>query len=361
MHFITLRCYTINTSTFSFTDKTKNMTKVSVILPVYGVAQYIEKCTQSLLNQTLEEMEFIFVDDHGPDNSIELVKNMIADHPRRQQFVFLKPEKNLGAGMARNYAIPCAKGEYIAFVDSDDWVEPDMFESLYNEAVKNGNADLCYCQAAKDYLDGQATEILKNPEIEPGEMTDEKRKYFLTNYVSLFWTFIYRREMIERHDIRYPESRSADDSYFVTANILLASSIAHVDKPFYHYLIRPGSVCTTKDSTKYQKRLATFASLMNFVQEKNVYSQYKDEIDFIYFKKGYLTSVFNYVYNSLEPKTSTVKDIRNEMTKQIPDYTTNRYIKNKKALKILDWMLDKHTKTALKLIPVYIKRTNQVV
>ncbi|MBQ3949113.1 MAG: glycosyltransferase family 2 protein, partial [Bacteroidales bacterium] len=91
------------------------MIKVSVILPVYGVAEYIEKCAQSLLNQTLQEMEFIFVDDHGPDNSIELVQKMIADHPRKQQFVFLKPEHNLGAGMARTYAIPKAQGEYIAF------------------------------------------------------------------------------------------------------------------------------------------------------------------------------------------------------------------------------------------------------
>ena len=88
------------------------MIKISVILPVYGVAQYIEKCTKSLLDQTLQDMEFIFVDDHGPDNSIELVQKMIENHPRKEQFVFLKPEHNLGAGMARNYAIPKAKGEF---------------------------------------------------------------------------------------------------------------------------------------------------------------------------------------------------------------------------------------------------------
>jgi len=337
------------------------MTKVSVILPVYGVAEYIEKCTQSLLDQTLQEMEFIYVDDHGPDNSIELVQKMIEGHPRKDQFVFLKPEHNMGAGMARNFAIPQAKGEYIAFVDSDDWVEPTMFEELYDEAVRQGGAELCYCQASKDYLDGQPTEILKNPAIEAGPLTDEKRRYFLTHYVSLFWTFIYKREMVERNGIRYPSSRSADDSYFVTSNLLLASSTARVDKPFYHYLIRPGSVCTTKDSTKYQKRLETFRSLMSFLKEKKVYDKFKSEIDYIYIKKGYFTSVFNYVYNSLEPKKSTIGEIRTELKSQVPDYASNPYFRSKISLRVLDAMLRCCPGLALRIIPIYIRRNNLVV
>lgn len=337
------------------------MAKVSVILPVYGVAQYIEKCTQSLLAQTLHDMEFIFVDDHGPDNSIELVQNMIKDHPRRDQFRFLKPEHNMGAGLARNFAIPEATGEYIAFVDSDDWIEPTMFEELYNEAQAQGGVDICYCQAAKDYLDGQPTEILKNPDVQAGKLTHEKRSYFLQNYVSLFWTFIFKRDMIERHQIRYPEDRSADDSFFVTCNLLLAETCAHVDKPFYHYLIRPGSVCTTKDSTKYQKRLSTFRKLMQFAKDKGVYNEFKPEVDFIYIKKGYLTSVFNYVYNSLEPKKETVREIRAELLKQVPDYAQNTYLRKKYSLRAIISLLRCCPALALKLIPIYIKKTNAVV
>lgn len=337
------------------------MVKVSVILPVYGVAEYIEKCTKSLLAQTLDEMEFIYVDDHGPDDSIDIVKRTIAGHPREGQFRFMKPEHNMGAGMARNFAIPEAQGEYIAFVDSDDWVEPTMFEELYNEAVAKGKTDICYCQAAKDYLDGQPTEILKNPDVEAGAMTREKRSYFLQNYVSLFWTFIFRRDFVEQYQIRYPEDRSADDSYFVSANLMLASSLAHVDKPFYHYLIRPGSVCTTKDSTKYQKRLSTFRKLLQFAKDKGVYSEYKAEVDFIYIKKGYLTSVFNYVYNSLEPKKETVREIYQELLAQVPDYAQNPFYRKKMSLRMLVWLLRHCTGLALKLIPIYIRKTNQVV
>lgn len=337
------------------------MTKVSVILPVYGVAQYIEKCAQSLLDQTLEEMEFIFVDDHGPDNSIELVKNMIAGHRREQQFVFLKPEHNVGAGMARNYGIPFAKGEYIAFVDSDDWIEPDMFEKLYNEALVQGGVDMCCCQISKDFLDGSPSETVKNPDFAPGVLTDESKRYFLTHYVSLFSTYIYRREMIERNEIHFPESRSADDSFFVTGALVFAKSMAHVDEPLYHYILRPGSVTTTKDSTKYEKRLATFSSLMSYLKAKGVYEEYKDEVDFIYFKKGYLSSVFNYVSNSTEPKKSVLNKIRVELECQIPNYKSNPYLKKKASLRILDLMLRFYPGLAMKLIPIYVRKTNQVV
>lgn len=337
------------------------MVKVSVILPVYGVAQYIVKCTESLLAQTLDDMEFLYVDDHGPDNSIELVKQTIAGHPRENQFRFLKPEHNMGAGMARNFAIPQAQGEYIAFVDSDDWVEPTMFEELYNEAKRQNNVDLCYCQASKDFLDGQPSEILRNPEVEPGEFTHNKRVHFLSNYVSYFWTIIYRREQIEANAIRYPEERSADDSYFVACNLLTAKTIARVDKPFYHYLIRPGSVVTTKNNTKYQKRLAVFGHLMEYAKKHNVYNEYKAEIDYIYLKKGCFSSVLNYFYNTAEPKREVLAEIMAELDKQIPDYKANSYYRGHKALQAALWLVRKYPRLALKLFPIYVRKTNPTV
>ena len=337
------------------------MIKVSVILPVYGVAQYIEKCAQSLLDQTLQEMEFIFVDDHGPDNSIELVKNLIADSPRREQFIFLKPEHNLGAGMARNFAIQYANGEYLAFVDSDDWIEPTMFEELYNEAVGHGGVDLCYCQISKDYTDGKPSEIVCNPQIESGVMSEASKRDFLTRYVSLFSTYIYSRDFIVKNDIGFPPSRSADDSYFITSALVFAKSMAHVDKPFYHYILRPGSVTTTKDSAKYLKRLETFSSLMSFLKEKGVYAEYADEVDFIYLKKGYFSSVFNYISNSLEPRKEVLHEIREEMKRQVPSFKNNTYYRNNAGLRLLDWMIGSCTWLALKIIPLYLKKTRPVV
>ena len=337
------------------------MVKVSVILPVYGVAQYIVKCTESLLAQTLEDMEFIYVDDHGPDNSIDLVKQTIAGHPRESQFRFLKPEHNMGAGMARNFAIPQAQGEYIAFVDSDDWVEPTMFEELYSNAKLQDDAEICHCQLFKDYLDGKPTEILVNPSVRPGEFSHEKRAFFLANYVSMFTSYIFRRDFIERHNIRFPEERCADDSYFVSCVLFTAQSVSHVDKPFYHYIVRPGSVVTTKDSTKYQKRLAVFGHLMDFARQCGAYEEYSNEIDYLYLKKGGMSSVFNYVYNSTQPSADTIRVIMAEMKRQVPNYRANTYFRKRKALQLLVWLCDKHPRWALKVIPMYLKRTQPAV
>lgn len=333
------------------------MVKVSVILPVYGVAQFIEDCTRSLLAQTLEEMEFLFVDDHGPDDSIVLAQKVIEGHPRAAQFRFLRPEHNLGAGMARNFAIPEAQGEYIAFVDSDDTIDTHMFEELYAEAKKQ-DADLCCCQAQKYFMDGSTGEILENPHVEAGILTHEKRAYILTHYVSLFWSMLYKRSLVEQNHIRFPEDRSADDSFFVSCAWMTAQSVCYVDKPFYHYLIRPGSVCTTKDSSKFQKRITVFNKLLQYSKDHGIYTEFKAEIDYMYLKKGYLSSVINYVTNSLKPQADTIRDICRQNDAQIPDYRQNKYYQSKKALRLLDRLIRKCPCCAVPVLRWYAQKKN---
>lgn len=111
--------------------------KVSVIVPVYKVEKFIERCAISLFSQTLQDVEFIFVDDASPDNSVQIVQKCIREYPHREsQTVILTHEKNMGLPAARNTGLAVAKGEYIFHCDSDDFVEPDMLEQLYNTAKK---------------------------------------------------------------------------------------------------------------------------------------------------------------------------------------------------------------------------------
>ncbi len=113
--------------------------KVSVIIPVYGVEKYIERCAISLFEQTLTEMEFIFVDDCSPDHSIQVLERIINKYPlRKDQITILHHQQNKGLPQARQTGISRASGEFIAHCDSDDWVTLDAYESLYNLAIKNG-------------------------------------------------------------------------------------------------------------------------------------------------------------------------------------------------------------------------------
>ena len=333
------------------------MTKVSVILPVYGVADYIEACTKSLLAQTLEDVEFLFVDDHGPDNSIAILQRTIEGHPRASQFRVLTPEHNRGAGMARNFGISEAQGEYISFIDPDDTVEPDMLEVLYNKA-KALDSDICCCYMQKCFPNGSTGDMLTNPHVEEGELTHEKRAYILTNYVSLFASMIYRREMILANNIRFPEDRAADDSFFVSCVWMKARSVAYVDRPLYHYLIRPGSVTSTMQSDKYKKRLAVFSKLMQYAKDHGAYDEFKHELDYMYLKKGYLSSVANYIRNSRRPLVTTYREIYDELMKQAPDYQENRYYRSDKKMQALIRLLRCCPSLATIALRWYIKKNN---
>src|SRR5574344_2940798 len=121
------------------------MPKVSIIIPIYNVEKYIERCARSLFEQTEEDLEFIFVNDVTPDNSIQILNNVIKDYPsRKHQIKILENEKNLGVAETRLKGIMEASGEYIIHCDSDDWVDRDIYRMLYEKA-KAEDLDIVWC------------------------------------------------------------------------------------------------------------------------------------------------------------------------------------------------------------------------
>ena len=125
--------------------------KVSVIIPVYNVEKYMEKCCRSLFGQTLENMEFIFVDDCTPDNSISVIESVLQEYPQRKsQVKITHHDKNRGLPSARNTGLGLAQGNYIIHCDSDDWVAPFMYEKMYARAVAE-NADIVWCDILAVY------------------------------------------------------------------------------------------------------------------------------------------------------------------------------------------------------------------
>ena len=133
------------------------MIKVSVIVPVYNVENYLVKCLDSLVHQTLKDIEIIVVNDGSPDNSQNIIDTYVKKYPKKIK-AFSK--KNGGQGSARNYGLKYAKGEYIAFVDSDDYVDLDMFFKMYNKA-KEDNSDIVICGNKNISLDGKIIGIEK--------------------------------------------------------------------------------------------------------------------------------------------------------------------------------------------------------
>ena len=129
------------------------MAKVSVIIAVYNVAPYVEKCARSLFGQTVDDMEFIFVDDCSPDNSIQIIQKVLEEYSTRKgQVRFLKNEKNLGQAGARARGMKVSSGDYIIHCDADDWVDPDWLLALYQQ-IEREKADMAICDYERIHVD----------------------------------------------------------------------------------------------------------------------------------------------------------------------------------------------------------------
>jgi len=328
------------------------MTKISVIVPVYNARDYVVSCFESLVNQSMDEIEVIFVDDHGTDDSIETLKRKVDDYTGRIQFLFLETSSNSGPGSARNLGIEAAKGEYVAFVDSDDWIEADFCELLYKAASKK-DADLAYCDIRIDNMRDGSSREMANPRVSGGEFTEKKHKYFLSRFVSFFTTFLYRRTFLVEKGLRFPSTRSSEDSCFLTSCIIAAERVASVPKPLYHYVQRRFSLSTGEDPEKYLQKLSSFDGLMDYATRNDLYPKYREELDFIYIKKAYLMAVATYVNNTAKPDSSLVSALYTNFVRRIPEYRKNRYFRKSVKLRLLTMLTARCPYLAVMILKKY--------
>ena len=208
--------------------------KISIIIPVYNAGQYLSQCLDSLLKQTLREIEIICVNDGSSDNSFEILKH----YKTKDERIIIINQNNQGQGSARNRAIDISKGEYIAFVDPDDWVEDNMFEYMYQKAKEN-NCDVVYCdykvyfeETKKFFLDYTLKKILKqNAKFSSKDI----KKYYLIGIPNYTWNKIYKRQFILDNNIRFSNYKMKEDNLFSIKVRLLSKNNYYCAKSFYNY------------------------------------------------------------------------------------------------------------------------------
>lgn len=240
--------------------------KVSIIVPAYNVEDYIEACLNSLVNQTLEEIEIIIVNDGATDSTPQIIENF-AQKDRRIKVI---NQKNQGQAAARNRGIEIAQGEYIGFVDSDDYIDLDYFEKLY-ETAKENNSDLAIASILKhkkDYLRYNARyssfEKAENIEDKIKLCADKKKRFF---YV---WNKLCRTKIIKENNIYFPEGQVFEDVIFSAKVVFYSNKIISVPNINYHYIERAGSTVKSKLSEKkINDRKTAYCELQDFAKEKN--------------------------------------------------------------------------------------------
>lgn len=240
--------------------------KVSVIIPVYNAAPYIADTLRSVQRQTMTDFEVLLVDDHGQDDSMSVAQAMIGDDSR---FRFLETPVNSGPGVARNIGIKAAQGDFIAFLDSDDLWAPTFLEKLlqvaeltpHSSLLTPHSTDLCYCQL--QYRGGNKDGLEhRNPVLESGAFTPDKKKSFLSKFVTFSVCFLFRRSFLLENDLCFPANKNSEDTNFLTRCLLLAETIACVDTPLYIYNVRENSLTTGRNPHRCKERMAAVNALM---------------------------------------------------------------------------------------------------
>lgn len=242
------------------------MIKVSIIVPVYNVELYLDKCLNSLVNQTLKEIEIIVVNDGSKDNSQAIIDKYANKYSNLKA---LKKE-NGGLSDARNYGIEYASGEYIGYVDSDDYVTLDMYEKLYNKAIEE-QSDIVECNLYHDYNNHQ--------DIEIGEKIYDKKKLLILGR-SVVWNKIYNREWLLSTKVKFSKGLIYEDVEFYSKLLLSLRKISYIDEACIYYVQR-GSSVNYNATLKTMDILKILKNIICYYKENGAYEEYKYELEFL--------------------------------------------------------------------------------
>ena len=242
------------------------MIKVSVIIPVYNVSAFISCNVRSLLSQTLQEVEYIFVDDATPDDSIDILYDNLENFPSRKDSVkVIRHKVNKGLPAARNTGLALAQGEYVYHCDSDDWVEPEMLEKMY-DAAKTANADIAYCDFFLSFEKNER--YMSNPRYETSE--ELLRKGFLGGTMKYnVWNKLVRRSLYVENGIMFPEGHSMGEDMTMIQLAAVADKVAYVPHAFYHYVkLNEGAYSNSYTQKKLEDIRYNVDRTVSFLQEK---------------------------------------------------------------------------------------------
>ncbi|CCY80092.1 glycosyltransferase group 2 family protein [Mycoplasma sp. CAG:877] len=295
------------------------MVDISVIVPIYNAEKYLNKCIDSLINQTKKELEFILVNDGSTDKTEEIIKSY-----KDSRIKYFK-NKNQGIGKTRNFGIEKATGKYIMFLDSDDYLKNNACEILYKNAEKAA-ADLAICDFYKIYDSGEEEKI-KLLSFKP---TTLRKTPSLVNEINLApWNKLYKKELITKNKIKFVENLKYEDAPFVIEAFSKAGKIIKVDEYLNYYLIHGNSETTVRD-----KRCFDILKIIDLIRKNTKNEAYlQEEIN-----KLTVRIITNYTIQQRNQKDKNVGlDFIDEafsyLEKEVPDYKNNKYFKNRSILK----------------------------
>lgn len=304
--------------------------KISVIIPCYNVEKYVWDCYLSLKKQTLgiEHLEIIFVDDGSTDSTWQRLSEIEADCP--DSIMIIHCEENVRMGTARNIGLTYAAAPYVAFLDSDDWVEPDMYEKMYNKAVEYG-CDVVCC----DFIRDHGEPVSRTPVKESGKndrllLVDsiDKRKQFILagsmGYVA--WNKLLKKELLTENEIYFPEKVVYEDNYWCSALYLYACHVYILEEKLYHYRVNFQSTVLKQEQPYYRDFLTVNLLKWQEWEKRGMLQTYYEELVYDFLSTCYLGYLKLLFLRFRKPSFEEYSLLKQEVLIRVPDYAENPYL-----------------------------------
>lgn len=297
------------------------MTKVSVIVPVYNVENYLDKCLESIIKQTFSDYEVIIVNDGSTDNSEIIATKYVKKYPGKFKLI---TQDNGGLGAARNTGIENANGEYYLFVDSDDTIASNALEHLYDKVIQN-NADIVVFDYKLIDEDGTELGISLGYKNFYGVMNLEESPSLLLMNPSACNKF-FKSTLFNNTGIRFPGKVWYEDLRTIPKLYAEAEVILYSSEPLYNYLQREGSIMHSKDIDKNMEITNALDDLIEYYKINNLFNRYKDELEFL--------AVFHVLIagavrvNKLKYDHPMMESFYKYISEKFPDFKKNKYVKD---------------------------------
>lgn len=264
------------------------MYKISVLVPVYNTEKTLKKCIDSILNQSIiSDIEIVIVNDGSTDNS----ENLINDYLRNYKNIVYFKQKNQGLGATRNKGIELSSGEYIAFLDSDDWADYDYYENMYNLAKKE-DADLIISSYCVEILNTESKDIVKHEYNSNMKYLDDLIKGDVAGFS---WNKLYKKSLITENKLKFPLRgylENVEDQYFSFRCVALSKKISFYNCSNIHYIINPKSIVRKYQKNLYIDILNLYNSNVEFLKERKFINYDIDNLKVILIR-GIITVINN--------------------------------------------------------------------
>jgi len=257
---------------------TDKMYSLSVIVPIYNVEKYIARCVRSLFSQDMKGIQYIFINDFSPDQSISIIERIINEEYSvlKENITILNLPENKGVSNARNVGISLATGEYVTFCDSDDWIDPNMYSSLYTIA-RNEDADIVACDFVNEYNDHRV--IIHQPYSI--DMNENMKRLLLGDIFPSLCTSIVRKNLYTKNSISFPIGLNMGEDLAINVCLYIHSrKIKYKPYPHYHYRHYKDSACMQRSLSSIESDIKVAAFIEFYLSDKGLLNVFKKEVSY---------------------------------------------------------------------------------